>query len=119
MTKTAPAARPWKSYKAGYSQGLHTLVTERTREIILGLAVYDAESGVRPKEGDTVRRLIADALLDLEAKKGSGFMDRLATAGRAELASRLATTKSGREQARLRAEADQARDDLRKGEIEA
>ena len=85
MTETATAAAPTA---ARYSESLHVLVDVPMRSVILALAIETAEErGGRPKEGESIRALLEDAITRL-ARRDRQRYDELLSRGRAELARR-------------------------------
>lgn len=92
-TSATAAARP------RYSESLHVLVDRPTREIILGLALNAAEQAGtdRPKEGEAIRRMLVNAIDDIEHAMSKRAFSELRARGAAALALRDAATKAAEE----------------------
>lgn len=84
------AARP------RYSEGLHVLIDRPTRALILGLAIDRAEKAGtdRPKEGETIRDLLVNALDDVERALSKRALADLRSKGEAALAEREAEKRA-------------------------
>jgi hypothetical protein len=94
-TATAPA----DTSAARYSESVHVLTDKPMRAVVLGLAELEAEErGGRPKEGDTLRTLLDDAISRL-ARRDRERYDEALRRGTAELA-RRADEKATRRAAR-------------------
>lgn len=79
-------APPQQSAARRFSQQVHVLVDVQTREFLLGLAIENA-GDTRPREGETVRDLLDDAIARLWKRDPKGY-ERAVRRGRAELAER-------------------------------
>jgi len=86
---TTEVAPPQQSAARRYSQQVHALVDTQTRELLLGLAIENAEAGdySRPREGEVVRDLLDDAIARLWKRDPRAY-ERAVRRGRAELAER-------------------------------
>jgi hypothetical protein len=75
MTSNATVTPPTNTAARRYSEQIHALVDRQTRELILGLALLDAESGgyARPREGETIRTLLDDAIARLYRRDGDAY----------------------------------------------
>jgi hypothetical protein len=82
-------APPQQSAARRFSQQVHALVDTQTRELLLGLAIENAEQGgyTRPREGEVVRELLDDAITRLWKRDARAY-ERAVRRGRAELAKR-------------------------------
>jgi hypothetical protein len=82
-------APPQQSAARRFSQQVHALVDTQTRELLLGLAIENAEAGgyARPREGEVVRELLDDAIARLWRRDPKAY-ERAVRRGRAELADR-------------------------------
>lgn len=90
-TATAPA----ETSAARYSESVHVLVDVPMRAVLLGLAELEAsERGGRPKEGDTLRGLLDDAITRL-ARRDRERYDLALSLGRTELAKRAEKKAAG------------------------
>jgi hypothetical protein len=86
VTDVAP---PQTSAARRFSQQVHALVDTQTRELLLGVAIENAEDGdyTRPREGEVVRDLLDDAISRLFRRDPQRYQ-RAVRKGRAELARR-------------------------------
>jgi hypothetical protein len=82
-------APPQQSAARRFSQQVHALVDTQTRELLLGLAIENADQGgyARPREGEVVRELLDDAITRLWRRDPRAY-ERAVRRGRAELAAR-------------------------------
>lgn len=91
MTTETIVSPPSTTAARRYSEQIHALVDRQTRELIIGLAVLDAEAGdyARPREGETIRNLLDEAISRLFRRDAEHYA-RAVRAGRRELARRAA-----------------------------
>jgi hypothetical protein len=101
MTTATVAA---ETTAARYSESVHVLVDKPMRAVLLGLAELESrERGGRPKEGDTLRTLLEDAIGRLAHRERERY-DEALRLGTAELDRRVAE-KTARAAARRPASA--------------
>lgn len=88
-TQRATVAPPAVSAPRRYTEQIHALTDRQTKEYILGLAVIaaDLDGRARPKEGESVRTLLDEAIAARYAADRPLY-ERAVRAGREELAAR-------------------------------
>lgn len=88
-TLDVPVPAPRERLDRRYSQQLHALVEEQTREYTLGLALIAAEEFgyAKPREGEQVRDLLDDAIARAYKRDRDAYRNAVRL-GRAELARR-------------------------------
>lgn len=86
MTTDATVSPPSPTAARRYSEQVHFLSDRQTRELLLGLAVLEAEAGgySRPREGEVVRSLLDQAIGQLYADDPKRYRAAV-KAGRREL----------------------------------
>lgn len=99
-TPTTSAAPPVPTAARRYTQQIHALVDEPTREWVLGLASLSADTtgANMPKEGETIRSILALAAIRAHEQDPAAYAQARAY-GRAELARRselAAVRRAGR-----------------------
>jgi hypothetical protein len=90
-TPSAVAPPPETARRPAYTQQLHTLVDDSTRAYTLGLATINAKNG-RPKEGEAVRDLLAEAVYARYEADPDEYA-KIMAAGRKELRRRARGTQ--------------------------
>lgn len=101
MTNTTTA--PMRPGAQRYSEQLHTLIDPRMREYVLGQALIEARQGgyTRPKEGETTRDLLNEAIRARYDADPDGYAAAV-LAGRVEMERREAERASPRPAAKPR-----------------
>jgi hypothetical protein len=74
MTTTATTAGAPPAAQRRYPEQIHALVTRETRELLMGLALLDA-GPARPREGETIRALLDDAITALYTADPKRYAD--------------------------------------------
>lgn len=89
MTDATVVVPPLNTAARRYSEQVHFLADRQTREFLLGLAVLDAAAGgyARPREGETVRALLDEAIARFYRKDAKTY-EAAVQAGRKELSRR-------------------------------